>query len=156
MADQHVLDDREPETCPACGARPAAIDAIEPLGESRDLLGCNTDAGIGDGELAAIGAHAPIERDTTAVGRVAHRVADKIAECAGELVAAAEHIRLVANVEHDLVPAARKRLGVGRNLQQQRHDRKVCFQQHAVLALQRGERQEVIDQPLHVLRLLGH
>ena len=101
------------------------------------MLGRDADAGIGDAELGAIRGHAPIERDVAAVGRVPHRVADEIAKRTGELIAAAKHVGLVADIERDLVPAGGKRLGVGRDLQQQRHDRKLRFQQHAVLALQR-------------------
>ena len=51
---------------------------------------------------------------------------------------------------------AGQRLGVGRDLQQQRHHGELRFLQRAVLALERGERQQVIDQALHVLRLFLH
>ena len=53
MADQHVLDDGEPQAGAAGRARAAAIDAIEALGQPRNVLRRDADAGIGDAELAA-------------------------------------------------------------------------------------------------------
>ena len=50
---QHVLDDREAEASAAGRARAAAVDAIEALGEPRQVLGRDADAGVGDREAAA-------------------------------------------------------------------------------------------------------
>ena len=50
VAQQHVLDDREPEPRAAGRARAAAVDAIEALGQPRDVLGRDADAGVGDAE----------------------------------------------------------------------------------------------------------
>ena len=52
VAQQHVLDDREAEAGAARRARPAAIDAIEALGQPRDVLRRDADAGVGDAERA--------------------------------------------------------------------------------------------------------
>ena len=90
VAQKHVLDDGEPQTGAAGRARAAAVDAVEALGQARNVFGGDADAGVGDGELAAFRAHPPVERHATAVGRIAHRIADQVAEGADQLVPAAE------------------------------------------------------------------
>ena len=85
-------------------ARAAAIDAIEALGQPRNVLGRDADARVGHREHAgAVRVDAPCERDRAARRRVADRVADEVAERARELVAAAEDRRGVADVERDVV-----------------------------------------------------
>ena len=151
-----MLDDGEPQSGAAGRARSASVDTIEALGQTRNVLVGDADTGVDDAEFAAVGAHPPSERNTTAIGRVAYRVAHEVAERARELVAAADHVGRIADVERDLVPAVGERLRVGRYLQQQRHDRELRFVRHAVLALQRRKREKIVDQPLHISRLLGH
>ena len=46
MPQQRVLGDREAEARAAGLARAAAIDAVEALGEPRDVLGLDADAGV--------------------------------------------------------------------------------------------------------------
>ena len=95
-------------------------------------------------------------RDPAAARRVADRVAHQVAERARDLVAAADDRRRVADVERDLVLALGQRLRVGGQLEQQRHDREALLGERIVLALERGQREEIDDQPLHVPRLLLH
>ena len=67
VAQQHVLDDREAEPGAAGRARPAAIDAVEALGQPRNVLRRDADAGVGDREHArAVGVDAPRQRDRAA------------------------------------------------------------------------------------------
>ena len=58
MALQAVLDDRKPEPRAALGARTRAIDAVEALGEARQVLGRDADAGVAHHELRAAGLRA--------------------------------------------------------------------------------------------------
>src|SRR6266704_3703478 len=56
VAHEHVLDDGEPEAGAAGRARPAAVDSIEALGKTRNVLRGDADAGVDDAEFAAVGA----------------------------------------------------------------------------------------------------
>ena len=98
----------------------------------------------------------PAQRNASAVRRIAHRVTHQVAEGAGELVAAADDLRGVVYIERDLMPASRERFRVGRDLEQQWNDREFALVQHAMLAFERRQRQEIVDQALHIPRLLGH
>src|SRR5947208_3906376 len=151
-----MLDDGEPQSGAAGRARSASVDTIEALGQTRNVLVGDADTGVDDAEFAAVGAHPPSERNTTAIGRVAYRVAHEVAERARELVAAADHVGRIADVERDLVPAVGERLRVGRYLHQQRHDSELRFVRYAVLALQRRKREKIVDPPPPISRLLGH
>src|SRR5688572_21099567 len=80
-----MLGDGQAETGAAGLARAAAVDAVEALGEPRDVLGFDADAGVLDAEARTLRALAPGQRHGAACGRVPDRVADQIAEGAGEL-----------------------------------------------------------------------
>src|SRR5437762_2777866 len=83
-------DDGETQPGAAGRARSRPIDAIEPLGEPRQMFRPDADAGVGDGENALpVGRHPPRQRDRASRGRVADRVGDQVAESTCELVAAA-------------------------------------------------------------------
>src|ERR1700682_3689309 len=114
MPDQHVLYDRKAKPGTAAGPGTAAIDAVEALGQSRHMLRRDTDAAVRDREFAAGVGAPPFERNTPALGRVAHGVADQIAERACQLFAASEQRRRVADGQRDFVAAAGTRVGVRR------------------------------------------
>ena len=69
VPQQHVLDDREAEAGAAGRARAAAIDAVEALGQPRNVLGRDADAGVGRPQNTprAVVVDAPAERDRAAV-----------------------------------------------------------------------------------------
>src|SRR5690606_1568134 len=86
VALRHVLDDGQPEAGAAGLARAAAIDAVEALGQARQVLGRDARAAVGDVELGpALLADAPARRDPAAAGRIAHRVAHEVGHGADEL-----------------------------------------------------------------------
>src|SRR5512132_973211 len=93
MPDQHVLYDRKAQPGTAGGPGTAAIDAVEALGQSRHMFGRDTDAAVRDREFAAGVGDPPFERNASALGRVAHGVADQIPERACKLFAAANQRR---------------------------------------------------------------
>src|SRR6187399_784819 len=53
MPMQRVFDDCEPQSRAAGLARAARIDAVEALGQTRQMLGGNARAGVAYGEMAA-------------------------------------------------------------------------------------------------------
>ena len=60
VAKEHVANDGETQPRAAGRARTAAVDAIEALGESGDVLGGDANAGVRDRERpAAVGADVP-------------------------------------------------------------------------------------------------
>src|SRR5579863_6164544 len=67
---QNVLDDGEAESRAAGRARAALIDTVEALGQSRDMLGGDADAGVGHGEVTAVLVHPPAHLDGSLRGRV--------------------------------------------------------------------------------------
>src|SRR4051794_10757748 len=86
MALHDVLDDRQSQPGAARLARAAAVDAIEALGEPRQVDACNPRTAVDDGDLAAAAVGAlPRHGDPSAVRRVADRVADEVPERALQL-----------------------------------------------------------------------
>ena len=157
MADQHVLDDRQAEARAAGIARAAPIDAVEALGEPRNVLGRDADPGVRHGEHARpVGLDVPSDADRAAGRGVSHGVRHEVAERARDLRAIAGDARRLADIERHIVLALRQRLGVGGDLQQQRHHRELAVGGRVVLALQRRQRQQVVDEAMHVARLLIH
>src|SRR5512143_140746 len=61
MARERMLDDGQAEARAAGLARAAAVDAIEPLGQPRQVLRVDADAGVLDRELAAGRTRAPAQ-----------------------------------------------------------------------------------------------
>src|SRR5689334_25449562 len=113
MARKRVLDDSEAESGAAGLARAAAIDAIEALGEPRDMLRRDAEAGVLDAEKGTVVAVAPAERHLAAGRRVADGVADQVAEGAGELGLRADQIERRRAGDRDDMPAGGKRDCVG-------------------------------------------
>src|SRR6266436_4962765 len=104
MTQQHMLDDREPEPGAAGFPRATAIDAVEPLGEARQVFRRNADTRVGDAEdpvAAAVAFAAPGDGHGASRGHVANRVAHEVAERAHELVVAAGYGRGIVDVEGD-------------------------------------------------------
>ena len=109
VARERVLGDGEAEAGAAGLARAAAVDAVEALGEPRDVLGLDADAGVLDAEARPVRALAPRERDRAAGRRVADRIAHQVAERARQLALHAEQLALRLAVEPDDVATAGKR-----------------------------------------------
>src|SRR5690606_13689532 len=78
---EHVLDDRQAEAGAALLARAAGRDPVEALGQARQVVARDAEAGVGHREYRAA-ARAARERDgdAPALGGVAHRVADQVGE----------------------------------------------------------------------------
>src|SRR5690606_8517454 len=87
---QRVLDDREAEPRAARRARTAGIDSIEALGDPRDLILGDADAGILHRELRPLAARTPRDVDPSGRRRETHRVVDQIVEDRVELRFAAK------------------------------------------------------------------
>jgi len=67
VAFEHVLDDGEAEAGAAGLARAAAVDAVEALGEARDVLRLDADAGVGHRVFGtAVGQRVPGQDDAAA------------------------------------------------------------------------------------------
>ena len=80
VARQHVLDDGQPQPGAAGAARAAAVDPVEAFGEPRDVLRLDADAGVAHGERRLAVRASPSDLDLAALRRVAHGVADQVAE----------------------------------------------------------------------------
>src|SRR5579872_7401242 len=90
MALQDVLHDRKPETRASCPAGAAGIDAIEALGEARDVLARNADAGVRDREMCAIGIDPPAHVDRAVDGGVLRYIVHQVGESRMDLGLVAE------------------------------------------------------------------
>src|SRR3954471_19874802 len=86
MELQHVLDDRKAKAGAAGLARAARRDAVETLGQPRQVLCRNALAGVGYRKTPAECVGFPAERDAPARWRVAHRVTDKVGERAVQIL----------------------------------------------------------------------
>ncbi|EGJ10599.1 hypothetical protein RBXJA2T_09742 [Rubrivivax benzoatilyticus JA2 = ATCC BAA-35] len=105
-------------------ARAAAVDAVETFGQPRQVLARDADAGVGDLDLgAAVVAGVKTQVDAAAFGRVAHGVADEVADRAEQLGLAAGDLEVLAAGGVDLVAAGRQRAAVGLGAAQQRGHR---------------------------------
>src|SRR5204862_492717 len=122
MARERVLDDRQPEAGAAGLARAAAIDAVETLGETRQVLGGDADAGVLDAEGGPLGRVAPDDAHFAILRRVANRVRHQVAEGAGEFALRAEEVDRRGARQADAVAAAGERLRVGVQAFEQRSD----------------------------------
>jgi len=157
VALRDVLDDREPQTRAAAGARAAAVDAVEALGQARQVLARDAGAGVGDLDRhAAVAARLQPQLDAARGLRVAHRVVDEVADGALQFVATARQLPSRRKLERERVPALRERLAVDEHLLQQRCGIEPLAGGRARAAFQRGQRQQVGHQRLHALGLLRH
>src|SRR6185295_7088897 len=108
VALHDVLDDRKAEAGPARFARAAALDAIETLGQARQVRARDAGPGVAHRDLAAaVVGDAPLDVDAAALGRVADRVADEIAERAAQLGLVAGDLRTDTRRERDRVALGR-------------------------------------------------
>src|SRR3954471_18394916 len=92
VARERVLGDGEAEAGAAALARAAAIDAVEALGEPRDVFHRDADARIGDAERGAVGAVVPRDGHFAAGRRVADSVGNEVAKGACALRVGAEQV----------------------------------------------------------------
>ena len=122
MAGQHVLDDGQTQTRASCLPRPAAVDAIETFGQPRQMFRGDADAGVAYGEFAGALTDAPGQFDASALGRIAHRVANQVAKSAVQFAGAADQCRWCFDGEHDIVPAVGQGLRLFSQRMQQRFD----------------------------------
>src|SRR5690606_41644877 len=82
---QHVLDDGKTESRAAALARARVVDAIETLGEPRDVLGGNADAGVLHAHRRTVLLQEPAYRDRAVLRRVAHGIDDQVGKRAVDL-----------------------------------------------------------------------
>src|SRR6267143_2666291 len=85
VARDGVLDDGQAEARAAGFARAAAVDAVEALGQPRQVFRRDARAGVLDGERRPAVVFPPMDGHFAAWRRVPDRVADEVAERAGEL-----------------------------------------------------------------------
>jgi len=86
VALQHVLDDGQAQTGAAGVARAAAVDAVEALGQARQVLGGDAGAGVLHGKArATVGQRLPLHRDPATRRGVTHRVGDQVGQRAVQL-----------------------------------------------------------------------
>ena len=91
-----VLDDGEAEAGAADRAAAPRIDAVESLGQPRDVLGRDAVAFVADRQPHhAVGIAPQLDRDGRARAAVFHRVADQIVQRLAQLDAVAGHGRHV-------------------------------------------------------------
>src|SRR6185295_15715482 len=90
VAHERVLHDGKPQPGAAGFARAPAIDAVEALRQSRQVLGRDADAGVLDVEGRAVAGGVPAKAHLAAFRRIADRVAHEVAQGAGDLLLAAE------------------------------------------------------------------
>ena len=86
VAREHVLHDREPEAGAAGIARTAVVDAVEALGEPRDVPRLDADAGVLHRDPALAVVVVPLDRDAAVARRVADRVRHEVRDRAAHLV----------------------------------------------------------------------
>ena len=158
VAAHGVLDDGEPEARPAHAAAAALVDAVEALGESRDVLGIDPDPGVLDGQDGARAHPLPGDRHRAAFGRVADRVRDEVHDGASEFVRVPDHAH-VFDLAGDLVAPHRERPPFADDVLDQLGHRDhfgLFGRRPLVLVLQLREREEVVQDALHAARLLAH
>src|SRR6185436_4796368 len=156
MARERVLGDGEAEAGAAGLARAAAVDPIEALGEPRDVLGLDADAGVLDAEARAVVRLAPGERDRAARRGVADGVAHQVAERAGELGFHAQQVAGRFDLGPDRVFSAGKRFGIGPQPLQERLYRYALVGGRRRRRIERRKREQVLDDALHARSLVLH
>src|SRR5215470_507574 len=156
VARERVLDDSEPQARATGLARAAAVDAVEPLRESRNMLRLDAYPGVLDDKLRALLRSAPDQAHLAPLRRVAHGVAREIAERAGDLRFGAEQIEARLRVERDALAPAGERPGLAVDPREQQRDVDALVARRLGRRLERGQREEVVDDALHALALLGH
>src|SRR5690606_25728016 len=88
MAQQHMLDDGQPQAG-AAGVRGAAgVDPVEALGETRDMPGLDARAGVTHRQVRALLVAPPADVHLATVGGVLDRVEHQAGEGAAQLAVA--------------------------------------------------------------------
>src|SRR3546814_18022569 len=75
---KRVLDDRQTQTGTTGCPRTTDIDTVETLRESRDVVVCDANTGIGHGKAHTLVAVLPVDTDHTTFWRIAHGLGDHI------------------------------------------------------------------------------
>ena len=154
-----MLDDREAQARAADRAAASRIDAVESLGQPRDMLRRDAVAFVADRQADhAVGIAPQLDRDRRARAAVFHRVADQIVQRLAQLGAVAGHRgHIVGELDDDVGDARVVRVAqFGDDLveQDRQVDRGVG---HAIfLRLDPAQRDQILDQPLHPPRLVDH
>src|SRR5690606_36913506 len=80
MAQQHMLDDGQPQAGTAGVAGPAGIDPVKAFGEAWQVLGLDTDATVLHGEVCALLVAPPANADLAFLRAVLDRIEDQVGE----------------------------------------------------------------------------
>jgi len=152
-----VFDDRQSQAGAAGLARAAAVDPVEALGETGQVLPPDADARVGDRELAATARlQPPPHRHRASVRRVAQGVADQVPDGAVQLGLGAADAGRRAGLHRDDVAALVERAGVAADTLEQPADVDPGVDARPAGALDLRERERVGDQAQHALPLLAH
>jgi len=156
VAREHMLDDGETQSGAAGFPRTAAVHAIKPLGEARNMLGSNAFAGIAHGKHAFAIAQLPGKGDVAALGCVAHGIGNKITQRTADFLQTAAYIGIAGDVEADTVAAATQRFGFGRQ-----HPCQLGHSNHFILQVVVGtfqprQREQIVQQMLHAPGVVEH
>ena len=118
-----MLDDGQSQASTTGVARPAAIDAVETLRQSRQMVTRDTDAIVSNLDLAAtIHLAMPGNLDQPTGRRIAHRVLNQISHCTEQFGLKTSQFQIRRFGQFDLVPAGRQGAGVTQHPVQQRND----------------------------------
>ncbi len=77
------------------------VDAVEALGQTRDMARLDPQAAVGDAEHRLRAAPPPAEPDIPACRRVVHGIAHQVAECAAQFLRVGEQQDPVFRIELD-------------------------------------------------------
>jgi len=168
MALHCMFDDGKPQACATCFPRPAAVHAVEPLGDARNMLWRNAWPGVAHGKNGvAVGRVAPLHGDGAPCRCVAHGIADEIGQRALQLgrhagnIARGTQILRSRKLEHMVTLVVLRQHGrkgptlFFTTLHQGLHRRPFGHARQGA-ALQARERQQIVHHALHARRLLGH
>src|SRR5258708_30304827 len=154
VAAQRVLHDGEPQSGATRFARAAAVDAVEALGEARDMLGRDADPGVLDLEDRAVARGAPPEPHAPVLGRVADGVAHQVAEGARDLLLASQQVHAGLGADLDRVAPAAQGARLGAEAIEELVHVDALLKRRRRGRLERGEREEILDPALHAPRLV--
>ena len=86
MANQHMLDDGKPEAGASRGGAAALVDAVEALGQARQVDRVDAVPVIFHLDQQALVIRLPAQGDMAVFGGVAHRIEDQIRDRAAQLL----------------------------------------------------------------------
>ncbi len=153
----HVLDDRQPEAGAAGVARAAGVDAVEALGEARQVLAGDAATVVGHGEFgASVGEGLPAELDAAALRRVANGVVEQVGERAAHFGLGPGDLRDAGVCRRDRVPTGRQPARLALDRPKQRRHRHPLIGGRAWASFELRQGQQVGDQRRHAVGLLAH